>query len=70
MKKILFVFLLCFAFVFVGCTSTPKINVKETTVELKVGDTYEIEAEVTGASDSLIEYVVADPTILSIEDAK
>ena len=65
---------LLFVFALTACTSnnvtTVKLDVSEKNVELKVEETYEIAPQITGASIDLVEYVVADPTILSIDGAK
>ena len=70
MKKFVLALIVCLTFFVVACTTNVTLDVKTKTVTLKVDETYEITPELIGASKELIEYVVADPTILSIDGPK
>ena len=67
-KKILVILLtLVVSLLVVGCSSGPSLSLSETEIKLGIGESYTISPITDVEGSDVVDYVVADPTILAIE---
>jgi len=70
MKKILILVITIFSLLIIGCGKTPTLTFEKNTIDLKLGELYELKPQVTDAKNTKVNYVSLNESVVKIIDSK